>query len=139
MYLIYLSIWSSIFIPQVRFETESIIFPVHTKRQVKILQTYSRIFHPLFPKYPLQHNSLVSYLTPKFSPLFQGYLHNPVWPLSSTYPTKKKTKLPPIIGWPHKTLVWSITNTLNFQPLYRGRPSQNQVWLLLVPKISIPF
>ena len=40
----------------------------------------------IFPvsKYPLQHNGLTSYQTPKFLNPFQGGLQNPVWLLTST-------------------------------------------------------
>ena len=86
--LIYSSIWSTIFLPQAQFETEFINFPVRTTRRVKILHTYSLISHTLFPKYPLQHNDLVSYQTPKI--------------------------LDPILRGPHKTLVWPLTSTSNF-------------------------
>ena len=65
-YFIYLTIWPTIFLPQARFETESMNYPVYTTRHVKILHTFSLISHPLFPKYPLQHNVLVSHQPPEF-------------------------------------------------------------------------
>ena len=50
----------------------------------KFCTHYSLISHHLFSKYPLQHNGLVSYQTPKILALFQGDLRNPDWPLIST-------------------------------------------------------
>ena len=67
-------------------------FPVYTTRHIKILHTYSLISHPLFTKYPLQHN---------------GLLPNPrnSWPHSRG---------------PHKMLLWPLTSTSKFTTHSRG-------------------
>ena len=71
------------------------------------MHTYSLISHPLFLKYPLQHNGLFSYQTPKIlASIPWGDLHNLVRTLTSTL---KNLKF--ILGGSHKTLVWPLTST----------------------------
>ena len=82
--LIYSSICSTIFLPQELLKTESINFSVHTMRYVKILHTYILITHSLFQNILFNTTVWPPTKPKKFSTSFQGELHNPVWPLTST-------------------------------------------------------
>ena len=112
--LIYSSIWSTIFPPREQFKTESVDCSVHT-RYVKILHTYTLISHPLFQN--ILFNTKVWPIKPQnFSTLYQGYLHNPVWPLTST--SNKISN--PFVGEFTKTPAWPLTSASNSRPILRG-------------------
>ena len=98
-----------------QFKTESINFLVHT-RYVKILYTYSLISHPLFQNILFNTTVWPPTKPPKFSTPFQGNLHNPDWPLTST---SNKTSNP-FLGEFTKTPAWPLTSTSNSRPILRG-------------------
>ena len=155
MRLLYLlSIWSTIFLLQEQFKSESINFSVHS-RYVKILHTYSLISHA-----PFQNISNTTVWPPTklqtFSTPFQRDPHHSVWPLTCSSnsqnaglaanqylkfstPLEEKTftkpdmastsaqNIDPILGRLHRTLPISTTFP-NIEPVHSPNYGSKGIW-----------